>query len=489
MANEYEVNYDDKRFAEVEADKQAAMGEVQNTYGGMIDNADQYYNKQIEAAQDWANTQTQLQNEDTDFTIEKIEQDKAQAHKDYIKEQSGAYVDWQKQSAKHGVNAEQMAAQGMTGTGYSESSQVSMYNTYQNRVATARESYNQAVLNYNNSIKEARLQNSSVLAEIAFEALQTQLKLSLEGFQYKNKLLTDQMNMKMEVDERYYSRYQDVLSQIDKENQFKYKQDRDAVADQQWQATYDESVRQHDQDYQLRKDQLDEEIRQYDQNYELKIKEYEEGIRQFNEEIARLKEKDAQANEMAIKELELKRDSLLEEQRQFDESAKLDREKLELQRAQLSINKGNVAPTTPAVTGKPMTKPKSSTTKANTSTAAMNSGIVKNGQAMTHSVYDQDGTPKKYAVQNDYYKGAKNPDVEEFGHFANGYQPRGISGHGKVSETGDTLTFTAKTLSGQEKTVTTTIWIAEDYTRWYWDDSKNKYLRLGVDKKGNIVVG
>lgn len=435
MANEYEVNYDDKRFAEVEADKQAAMGEVQNTYGGMIDNADQYYNKQIEAAQDWANTQTQLQNQQTDFTIEKIEQQKDQAQKDYTKEQSGAYVDWQKQSAKHGVNAEQMAAQGMTGTGYSESSQVSMYNTYQNRVATARESYNQAVLNYNNSIKEARLQNSSVLAEIAYQSLQTQLQLSLEGFQYKNQLLTDQMNMKMEVDERYYNRYQNVLNQINQENKFKYQQDRDAVADQQWQATYDESVRQHDQDYQLRKDQLDEEIRQ------------------------------------------------------FNESAKLDREKLELQRAQLSINKGNVAPTTPAVTGKPMTKPESSTTKANTSTAAMNSGIVKNGQAMTHSVYDQDGTPKKYAVQNDYYKGAKNPDVEEFGHFANGYQPRGISGHGKVSETGDTLTFTAKTLSGQEKTVTTTIWIAEDYTRWYWDDSKNKYLRLGVDKKGNIVVG
>ena len=31
-----------------------------------------------------------------------------------------------------------------------ESSKVSMYNTYQNRVATARDSYNRAVLNYNN---------------------------------------------------------------------------------------------------------------------------------------------------------------------------------------------------------------------------------------------------------------------------------------------------------------------------------------------------
>ena len=390
MANEYEVNYDDKRFAEVEADKQAAMGEVQNTYGGMIDNADQYYNKQIEAAQDWANTQTQLQNQQTDFTIEQIEQQKDQAQKDYTKEQSGAYVDWQKQSAKHGVNAEQMAAQGMTGTGYSESSQVSMYNTYQNRVATARESYNQAVINYNNSIKEARLQNSSVLAEIAYQSLQTQLQLSLEGFQYKNQLLTDQMNMKMLVDDRYYNRYQNVLNQINQENKFKYQQDRDAVADQQWQATYDESVRQHDQDYQLRQDQLDEEIRQYDQNYELKIKEYEEGIRQFNEEIARLKANDAKEYEVQIKELEHKKKLLEEEKRQFNETAKVQKEQLQIQKDQL---KKNNSVTT--------SKAKASVTKSNTKSSGT-SGLVKSGQATTPSVYGQGGSTKKtnYTVVN-----------------------------------------------------------------------------------------
>lgn len=218
MANNYDINYDDERFTQVENDKQQAINEVDQVYGDMIGQSDKYYQDQIQLTKDWADKQSQLQQDKTDFTIEKIEQQKDQAQKDYTKEQSGAYADWQKQSNQYGVNAEQMAASGLTNTGYSESSQVSMYNTYQNRVITARESYNKAVLNYNNSIKEAQLQNSSILAQIAFEALGKELSLSIEGFQYKNQLLLGQLNAKQAVEDRYYGRWQDVLAQVNQEN-------------------------------------------------------------------------------------------------------------------------------------------------------------------------------------------------------------------------------------------------------------------------------
>ena len=214
----YEINYDDERFTKVEADKDKALGELDATYDKMISDSDKYYQDQIQASKDWADKQSQLQQEKTDFAIEKVEQQKEQTKKDYLKEQSGAYVDWQKQSNQYGANAEAMAAQGMQNTGYSESSQVSMYNTYQNRVATAREAYNQAVLNYNNAITEARLQNNSILAEIAAEALQKQLELSLQGFQYKNTLIQTKADKKTQLDSEYYSRYQDVLKQINTEN-------------------------------------------------------------------------------------------------------------------------------------------------------------------------------------------------------------------------------------------------------------------------------
>jgi uncharacterized membrane protein YgcG len=247
MANNYDINYNDDRFTQVEADKKAALNEVDVTYGNMISQSDKYYKDQMDAAQDWADKQTQLQNEKTDFAIQEIEQQKAQAKKDYTKEQSGAYVDWQKQSNQYGANAEQVAAGGLQNTGYAESSQVSMYNAYQSRVVAARESYNLAVQNYNNSITEARLQNNSILAEIAYETLQKQLELSLQGFQYKNQLILDKANKKTQLESEYYARYQDVLKQINTEN---------ALA---------EEVRQYNESLALQKAQLEEEKRQFNE--------------------------------------------------------------------------------------------------------------------------------------------------------------------------------------------------------------------------------
>lgn len=225
------VNYDDERFTEVTTDKNAAIKESDTMYNDIIADSTNGYDDQIQASKDWVETQTDLQNKKTDFAIDEINQQKEQTRKDYLKEQSGAYVDWQKQSNQYGVNAEKMAATGLTNTGYSESSQVRMYTAYQNRVAVARESYTRAVLNYDNAIKEARLQNSSILAEIAYQGLQEQLKLGLEAMQYKNALLIEKANAKRQIDSEYYSRWRDVLSQINTEN---------ALAEQQRQ--FDESM-------------------------------------------------------------------------------------------------------------------------------------------------------------------------------------------------------------------------------------------------------
>ena len=316
MATNYDINYEDERFKQVEAGKQQALTDVENTYSGMIGETDKYYQDQINASKEWANTQQQLQQDNTDFAIEQIEQQKAQAQKDYTKEQAGAYTDWQKQSNAYGVNAEQMAQSGLANTGYSESSQVSMYNTYQNRVATARESYNLAVLNYNNSIKDAQLQNNSKLAEIAYTALQQQLELSLQGFQYKNQLLIEQSNKKMEVDNQYYNRYQDVLAQMNQEN---------AMA---------EEIRQYNESMVFQKEQFAEEKRQFEKSYALEIKQFDESIRQFDAEMARLKKKDAQEHAMEIQRLELQKQQMEQAKREAEREYQLKQQQLQAQQAQ-----------------------------------------------------------------------------------------------------------------------------------------------------------
>ena len=354
MATQYSVNYEDERFKNVETEKQAAIDESSKVYDNMIGEADKYYQDQINAAKDYANTQQELQQQNTDFAIEQVNQQKEQAQKDYIKEQKGAYVDWQKESNRYGVNAEQQAASGLTGGGYSESSQVSMYNTYQNRVATARESYNRAVLNYDNAIKDAMLKNNSALAEIAYQALQTELELALSGFQYKNTLILEQAAKKQELEDTYYNRWQDVLSQINKENT------------------------------------LAEEVRQYNEN------------------------------------LALQKAQIEEEKRRYNES-------LKLQKSSRSYSGG--------------------------------------GSGGSGSI-----SKSSYAVNTAYYQGDLNSDANKYGTFSNGYQPKGISGHGKLSKTGDTITFTTQTLYGQKQTVTQNIWKAADGTTWYWDGRYNQYI-------------
>ena len=426
----YDINYDDERFTQVQSEKNQALSELENTYGGMVNETDQYYQAQINASKEWADKQQQLQQENTDFTIEQIEQQKDKANKDYLKEQSGAYVDWQKQSNAYGANAEQMASNGLSNTGFSESSQVSMYNTYQNRVAVARESYNMAVLNYNNAIKDARLQNNSKMAEIAYNALQQQLELSLQGFQYKNDLLREQASKKQEISNTYWNRYQDVLNQMNTEN---------ALA---------EEVRQYNENLQMQKQQLQEQIRQYEQSYALEVKQFEEQIRQFDEEMARLKKKDAQEYALQIQQLELQKQQLQQQKAEADRDYQLQLQQLEEQERQFNAS---------------LSASKSSSSSSGSS-GSSSSGISKSSNS--------------YAVNTAYYQGALNPDAQKFGTFANGYQPKGITGHGTLKKNGETIRIDTQTLSGQKQTVIQNVWEAQDGTLWYWEGRQNKYIQV-----------
>lgn len=238
---------EDPRLTEVRTEENTELTNSDATYDSMVSASDTYFQNQIDAVKANEATQTELQNQLTQQTVDEINQQKSQATTDYQKEQSASYVDWQKQSDSYGVNAEKMAANGMTNTGYSESSKVAMYTAYQNRVATAREVYNRAVLNYDNSIKEARLQNSVVLAEIAGESLEAQLKLALEGFQYKNELLREKADRQLAIKSFYQQQYQSVLDQINTE------------------AAMEEEKRQFDESMKLEREKFEEDIRRYNE--------------------------------------------------------------------------------------------------------------------------------------------------------------------------------------------------------------------------------
>lgn len=323
----YKIDYNDQRFKDVEAEKQAALDQANAQYDKMIGATDELYQGLIDATNEYGEKQAQLQQEQTEFAIEQINQQKEQAEKDYTKEQQGAYADWMKQSDQYGAEAERMAAQGLQGTGYSESSQVRMYTAYQNRLAVARDTFNRAELNYNNAIKEAILNNNSMQAEIAFKTLETTLTLGIENFEHNNELMLQKMDTQREIDNTYHSRWQDVLAQMNEEN---------ALA---------ENIRQYNESMEMERQQMQIAQEQWNAEYDLKQREYEESIRQFEAELARLKKNDSKANQLAIKELELKKQQLQQEQKQWEAQMKEEKRQFnksyELQKKNLNKSSGS----------------------------------------------------------------------------------------------------------------------------------------------------
>lgn len=259
---------DDERLQAIEQEREKAQTDATTSYDNMINDSQKYYDKQIDAIKNYENTQKDLQQQQTDLTLEKINQQKSEAVKDYEKEQKSSYIDYQKGISQFGELAEQMASQGISNSGVSENARTQMYVAFQSKVASAKESLNKAVLNYNNSAKEAQLANSVALAEIASSSLQQQLQISLQAFQYKNSLLESKQAQLNNIDNRYDNKYSEVLSQLQRQKELEENM-------RQWQKEFDEKVRQYDADREYRNAQLAQSKLEADRSYQIALAELE----------------------------------------------------------------------------------------------------------------------------------------------------------------------------------------------------------------------
>lgn len=268
-AGGYDVNYNDERFKNVENEKNQQITNSNNMYDQMINNSDTYYNQQIQAAKDYEQKQSEIQQANTNYALDIINQNKEKTTTDYTKEQKASYADYQKQSNVYGVNAEQMVANGLRNSGYSESAITQMYTTYQNRYAVARESFNTAVQNFNNQSQQALLSNNEALAEIAYNSLQNQINLANQSFQYKNTLIEAKSQELQKLNDSYYARYQDVLSQINNEIDLQMQIDKIDREYEQWQT----ENQQWWANYNLEKEKMKQSYNQFMAEYSLKEKE------------------------------------------------------------------------------------------------------------------------------------------------------------------------------------------------------------------------
>lgn len=243
------VNYDDERFTQVEQEKQNELNKYNQTYDSLIAERENLTQQQQDYVDNWKTTQEQIANDNLNHQLNLYNQQKEKAEQEYQKEAKASYIDYQKEIDKYGVSRENVVANGLSNSGYAESSKVDMYNTYQNRVATARESLNNIKLEFDNAIKEAQLSNNATLAELALQQMQQKLEIALEGFNYKDTQTQNKLNWEYNINNAYYDRYKDVENQINYENeqaeairqyneQMAYKKEQDRIAQQQWEREY-----------------------------------------------------------------------------------------------------------------------------------------------------------------------------------------------------------------------------------------------------------
>ena len=245
MAGKYEVDYNDSRLVSVKNEQAQKESEIKNRYDTLANESKIYYDKQIENSKNWAEKQTELQNNSLNQTLTEIQQNKDQTEKEYMKEQKGAYADYQKQINPYSVRAEQMAANGLSNSGFSENERINKYLAYQNRYTSAREDLNKALININNSIVQARNANDARIAEIAEKAMDEQLSLSLQAFNYRSTLMQEKEQRIAENTDRYNSQYQNVLAQINQE-----------IENQKWWDNFNYEREQREKEFNLKMQEL-----------------------------------------------------------------------------------------------------------------------------------------------------------------------------------------------------------------------------------------
>lgn len=246
MAGKYEVDYNDSRLVNVRNEQAQKESEIKNRYDSLANESKIYYDKQIENSKNWANKQTEIQNNSLNQTLNEINQTKEQTEKDYQREQKAAYVDYMKQINPYSARAEELAANGLINSGFNENERINKYLAMQNRYTSARESLNKALINVNNSIVQARNANDARIAEIAEKAMDEQLSLSLQAFNYRSTLMQEKEQRIAENTDRYNSQYQNVLAQINQE-----------IENQKWWDNFNYEREQREKEYNLKMQELE----------------------------------------------------------------------------------------------------------------------------------------------------------------------------------------------------------------------------------------
>lgn len=189
---------------------------------------DNLMNQQNNLLNEQQKKQAELINQQTQIQTDELNHEKEKIDKEVNKTTQGLYANWQKQSNQYGVQAEQLAQQGLLNSGYAETTKTALYNTYQRNVTDTLNNARDLKSDYDFKIAQARQQGSVQQAQAA-----------LDLYMQKAQLLTQNYELRQNRE------------------QYLYQQERDRISDNQWQKTFDEQIRQNEIENQWKQKQFE----------------------------------------------------------------------------------------------------------------------------------------------------------------------------------------------------------------------------------------
>ena len=227
--------------------------------------------------------QQDIVNKQTQMNVDALEKNKAEIDQQADKVNQGLYTEYKKATNPYGVNAEQLYARGLGNSGYAETTQTNLYNTYQKNVTDTVNNAQKLKSDFDFQISQARQNGDITLAQNA-----------LQIYMQKMQLLTQEYELRNNREQYLYQKEQDALQQSNWEKEYAYQQERDAVSDNQWQQSFD---------YGKSRDQIAD--NQWQQTFDYNKSRDEVSDRQYAEQMAYQRERDAVADSQWAKEYAL----------------------------------------------------------------------------------------------------------------------------------------------------------------------------------------
>ena len=238
----------DERLTLIEQEKQNALNQSNNAYNQMLQDNQNIFNQQNEYAEAYEKTQNENLDKHLAYQQTLIDQQKETAKQNMETESKKAKNDYTAYVNPYGTQAESFASQGLLNSGVSETAKLGGWNTYQNRLATANKTMQDAFTEYDNAMNEARLNNDVQKAENALAKLQMQLEYSQNYYNNKATISQNQLSNNQNLDSEYYNRYQTEYANIQDEKAR-------AEAIRQWEAEMAEQQRQFNESMAYQKEQ------------------------------------------------------------------------------------------------------------------------------------------------------------------------------------------------------------------------------------------